>query len=175
MRPLADHREPYSPQRHGAHFDHRLHLAGECHFHRSLAELFRPGDAAAQPVLGADAQQHRAGLYGAGALARHLSRPGYQPGGPGLQSLWGYATRYLGSQAARTELKGHHTTWQTSLVSRGAPRQTGGVISRTPHLATVSEPLKPVQDRRIFARWVGMAEASDFVVRDGVPPLTQLV
>ncbi len=97
--------KPYSPERHRAHFNHRLHLAGECHFHRSLAELFRPGDTAAGTVLGVDAQQYRAGLYGAGPLARHLSRSGYQSGCPGLQSLWRYAARYLGSQAARTELK----------------------------------------------------------------------
>src|SRR4029453_1950058 len=37
------------------------------------------------------------------------------------------------------------------------------------------EPLEPVQDGRIFARGIGMTEASEFMVGDIVPPLTQLI
>src|SRR5262245_52800370 len=37
------------------------------------------------------------------------------------------------------------------------------------------EPLKPVQDGCIFARWIGMAEAGEFMISDVVPPLAQLL
>ena len=51
------------------------------------------------PVLGADAEQHRARLHGAGALAGHLPGPGHQPGRAGLQPLRRHAARRLGPQA----------------------------------------------------------------------------
>src|SRR5262249_33525681 len=44
-----------------------------------------------------------------------------------------------------------------------------------PYLYTPSEPLEPVQDGHVFARWVGMAKAREFMVGDVVPPLTQLI
>ena len=58
------------------------------------------GHAAADAVVGADAEQHRPRLHGAGAVAGDLPGPGHQPGRARLQPLRRHAARRLGPQAA---------------------------------------------------------------------------
>ena len=55
-------------------------------------------------LVGADAEQHRARVHGAGPLARHLPGPRDQPGRVRLQHLRRHPPRRLGSQAPPPEL-----------------------------------------------------------------------
>src|SRR5215475_6011398 len=55
------------------------------------------------------------------------------------------------------------------------PRHRTYVALFAPYLYTPSKPLEPIQNGYIFARRVSVAEASEFMVRNIMPPLTQLI
>src|SRR5215831_1000570 len=67
------------------------------------------------------------------------------------------------------------SSWASAIGPPSQQMHRTYVALFTPYLYTPSKPLEPVQNGDIFARRVSVAEASEFMIGDVVPPLTQLI